>query len=140
MTFVDTRSPRQKHRGPAQRYVLDGPVILLRKVNFKKIPPGIIGMIQQTNLRPKELEGDQPWFPSGYVAAEQPRNLIVSKALLDATLGYAIADNDTGEILREFKKSDYIEADAVHKSAKVGLRMEVDLEPDAEDDEDEDDA
>ena len=96
------RQQNIKHRGPAQVRVIDRDVILLRKVNFRKMRPGIVEKIAQTALRPNDYEGDQPWFGDGYVAGEQPRDALLSAAIMEATTGFAIARTDSGEILAEF--------------------------------------
>jgi hypothetical protein len=128
-----------KLRGPAQRTVLDGDVILLRKVNFKKMPPGILERIKNTNLRPKELEGDQPWFLDGYVAGEHPRDIGVTKEIMKATQGFAIAKTETGEIMAEFSKTDVVKAENTAHSAKVTLALNVDLPDEEEEIEEEED-
>lgn len=117
-----------KHKGPAQNRVLDNDVILLRKVDFKKLGPGIVGMLQVTNLRAGEPEGDFPWFLDGYVAAEQPRDIGISRALLDATEGFAIARTDSGKILAEFETSDLVRASRIAESAKAEMAVNIMVE------------
>lgn len=126
-------------RGPAQRRVLDGDVILLRKVNFKKLGAGMVDRLRNTNLRAGEPEGDMPWFLDGYIAAEQPRDYLVSVALLGATKGFAIARTDTGDILAEFGTGDLVRASKIADSAKAELAVDVMLreEDRPSDDEDE---
>ena len=119
-----------KLRGPAQKTVLDGDVILLRKVNFRKMPGGIVERIRNTNLRPKELEGDQPWFLDGYVSGEHPRDVAVSREILKATEGFAIAKTETGEVMTEFSRNDVEKAERVTHSAKVTLAIDVELPTD----------
>lgn len=130
-----------KHRGPAQHRVLDGDVILLRKVSFKKLGAGIVERLRATNLRAGEPEGDQPWFLDGYVAAEQPRDIGMSRALLTATKGFAIARTDNGDILAQFDVNDYVRASEIAGKAKAELAVGVMLEegdaPDEDDEEDE---
>lgn len=135
------RTSAISHRGPSQRRVLDADVILLRKVNFKKLGGGIVDMLRNTNLRAGEPEGDMPWFLDGYVAAEQPRDYMVSVALLGATKGFAIARTDNGEILAEFGTGDLVRASKIASSAKAELAVDVMLEAGdrpSEDDEEED--
>lgn len=127
-----------KHRGPAQVRPVDKDVILLRKVNWKKMRPGIIDKIANTSLRPGEKEMTFPWFSDGYVAGEQPRDALVSRAIMEATEGFAIARTDSGEILAEFKKDQVVEAEAVTHGAKTQLAIDVTLNGE-DDDEGEDD-
>lgn len=130
------RTSSVKHRGPAQKRVIDADVILLRKVNFRKLGPGLVDRIASTALRPKEYEGDQPWFPDGYVAGEQPRDAMLSAAIMNATEGFAIARTDSGEILAEYGKNDVVKASEITRSAKVQLAFDVALDSkDEEEDE-----
>jgi len=122
LKLADSRSI--KHKGPAQNRVLDNDVILLRKVDFKKLG-GVVGILQVTNLRPGTPEGDMPWFLDGYVAAEQPRDIGVSRALLEATEGFAIARTDSGEIIANFKTSDLVKASRIAQSAKAELAVNI---------------
>lgn len=119
------RKENINHRGPAQKRVLDADVILLRKVNFKKLGRNLVEMLRLTNLRAGEPEGDMPWFLDGYVAAEQPRDKEMSMALLEATKGFAIARTDTGDILAEFETKDYIRASEIALNAKAELAVNV---------------
>ena len=114
-----------KHRGPAQRRVLDNDVILLRQVDFKRLKGGLVDMLAKTPLRAGEPEGDFPWFPEGYIAAEQPRDYQMSVALLGATKGFAIAATDTGEILAQFKKSDYVKAWEIADKAQASRAVNI---------------
>lgn len=128
-----------RHRGPAQKRVLDGDVILLRKVNFRKIGDGIVDLISKTALRPGEYEGDQPWFLDGYIAGEQPRDALISKSIMENTTGFAIARTDSGDILAEFGKNEIVKAENVTHSARVELAVDVALaQAEAEEAEDED--
>jgi len=128
------------NRGPAQKRVLDSDVILLRKVNFKKLGAGFVDLLRYTPLRPGEPEGDMPWFPDGYIAAEQPRDYLVSVAILGATKGFAIARTDTGEILAEFETKDLERASNIASKAKAELAVAVMLsEGDTPEEEGEDD-
>ena len=119
------RTSSVRHRGPAQVRVIDRDVILLRKVNFRMLGPGLIDRIAKTALRPKEYEGDQPWFLDGYVAGEQPRDAMLSAAIMKATTGFAIARTDSGEILAEFGKDQVVEASRITDTAKVQLAIDV---------------
>lgn len=116
-----------RHRGPAQKRVLDGDVILLRKVNFRSMGDGIVDRIRNTRLRGKELEGDQPWFLDGYITGEQPRDGLVARAIMTSTEGFAIARTDSGEILAEFGKNEASRAEQVTHGARVELAVDVAL-------------
>ena len=114
-----------RHRGPAQKRVLDGEVILLRKVDFKKLGRNIVDMLRVTNLRAGEPEGDMPWFLDGYIAAEQPRDYMISVALLEATQGFAIARTDTGDILAEFETKELARASEIATTARVEMAVDI---------------
>lgn len=133
------RESAVKQRGPAQKRVLDNDVILLRKVNFKKLGPGLTDVLRNTSLRPGEPEGDMPWFLDGYIAAEQPRDYMVSRALLDVTRGFAIARTDNGEILAEFATADLPRAADIASKAKVEMAVGVLLNEGDKPSDDEDD-
>ncbi len=113
------------HRGPAQTRVLDNDVILLREVSFRKLGAGITDMLRQTHLRAGEPEGDQPWFAEGYVAAEQPRDYMISVALLEATTGFAIARTDNGEILAHFEVKEYGKAADIASKARIDMAVNI---------------
>lgn len=119
------RTSSVKYRGPAQVRVIDRDVILLRKVDFRVLGAGMVERIANTALRPKEYEGDQPWFHDGYVAGEQPRDAMLSEAIMRATTGFAIARTDSGEILAEFGKDEVVRASEITSSAKVQLAIDV---------------
>ncbi len=114
-----------QHKGPAQKRVLDNDVILLREVNFKKLGPGLTDTLRTTHLRAGEPEGDQPWFVDGFVAAEQPRDYNMSVALLNATLGFAIARTDNGEILAQFPVNEYVKAADIANKAKIDMAVNI---------------
>jgi hypothetical protein len=118
--------------------VLDRDVILLRKVNFKKLGRNFVDTLASTNLRAGEPEGDMPWFLDGYVAAEQPRAYQESVALLEATEGFALARTDTGSILAEFGVGDYVKASDIANKAKAEVAVNIMTEAKADDDEGDD--
>jgi hypothetical protein len=117
-----------KHRGPAQIHALDNDVILLRQVDFKRLGPKIVDMLRRTDLRPGEKEGDMPWFLDGYVSVEQPRDMPMSEALLKATIGYALARTDTGEILAEFERDQFARASKIQEKSQSELAVQILLE------------
>lgn len=124
------RPANLKHRGPQQKSVLDGDVILLRKIDITKIGGGVYDKIRNASLRQGELEGDQPWFLENYVAGEQPRDAMVSRAIMQATTGFAIARTDSGEILTKFGKNDVVRAEDATHSARITLAVDVELDAD----------
>lgn len=135
-----TTSRNIRHRGPQQTRVLDRDVILLRRVDFKKMGAGIVERLAQTALRPKEYEGDMPWFPMGYIAGEQPRDALITQSIMQNTIGFAIARTDSGEIIKEFSKNEGPRAEQVTHSARIELAVDVALREsedsgDTEDDE-----
>lgn len=116
------------HRGPQQKRVLDGDVILLRKVDFRKMGAGVVEKIAQTALSPGIKEGDQVWFLDGYVAGEQPRDALIAAAIMEHTLGFAIAMTDSGDIIKEFGKTEAVRAEEVTHAATARLAVEVVLD------------
>lgn len=128
-----TRSIR--HRGPAQKRPIDADVILLRQLDLRKVGAGIIDKIANTNLRPGEKEKEFPWFADGFVAGEHPRDAMVARAITEATIGFAIARTDSGEILASFGKDEVERAENVTHGAKVELAIDVMLGEEKADDE-----
>lgn len=117
-----------KHLGPQQKRVIDNDVILLRKIDPRKMA-SLMAQLKATQLAPNEPEGDMPWFVDNYVACEHPRSMDMSKALLDATVGYAIARVDTGEILMDVGPSnkDYQKAYDISQNVTVENAISVAL-------------
>ncbi len=73
-------------------------------------------------------EGDEPYFPD-FVDANFPRDFDVTDSVVDATTGYAIAD-ESGEIIARFEgdrdgKSAYQRAQEAAAGAKVTLALEL---------------
>lgn len=122
-----------RHRGPGQKRVLDGDVILLRKVNFAGIGPGFVERIGNTALRPGEYERDMPWFTEGYIAGEQPRDAMITNAIMQNTTGFAIARVDDGSIITSFNRNEAEKAERVTHSARVELAVDVALSQAEED-------
>jgi hypothetical protein len=114
-----------KDRGAAQVHTVDGDVILLRKVDFKQLGPGLTDLLRNTDLRPGDKEGDRPWFPDGFVAANHPRDMDMSLALANNTLGYAIARVDTGDVLHEFAHDQLQRASRIAERAKAELAVDI---------------
>lgn len=99
------------HYDPQRFGRLANAVIVLRKVNVNKLlkretPTAdtaweLIGKGQvQLHLR----EDDLPWYEQGLIVNEQPRDEKVARDIAKATLGFAIARSDTGEILKVYGK------------------------------------
>jgi hypothetical protein len=131
------RTSSIRHRGPQQKRVLDGEVILLRKVNFRKMGAGIVDRLAKTALRRDEYEGDMPWFGDGYIAGEQPRDALMTRTIMENTIGFAIARTDSGEILAEFDKNEVARAEEITHNAKSNLAIDIVLKQ-SENDENED--
>lgn len=116
-----------KHRGPQQERVMDKDVILLRKLNKRAMGPDLMNILSNTRLGGDIKEGDQDWFLDGYVAADQPRDVMMSQLIAEHTTEYAIARTDSGEILATFPKRDFKRADHVARSARVELAVDIAL-------------
>lgn len=113
------------HRGPQQKRVLDGDVILLRKIN-----PAVLGRPLHEALRGTQLgggnkEGDQDWFLDNYLAADQPRDSNTTKAIIDATVGYAIARTDNGQIIASFNAKEGRRASIIADTARAELAVDI---------------
>ena len=97
------------HYDPQKFGRLKDPVIVLRKVNIKKLsfratptsetPWELIGKGQlQLHVRESVL----PWYADGFIVNGQPRDERVARDIAKGTIGFAIARSDTGEILQKF--------------------------------------
>jgi hypothetical protein len=126
-----------KHRGPAQTRVLDNDVVLLRKLDVRRMGSALMEILYRTRLGGDIKEGDQDWFLDGYVAADQPRDAAMSQAIAENTIGFAIARSDNGEILATFPKNEFRRADEIARTARVELAVDIAMrEFDDEGDED----
>lgn len=121
-----------RHRGPQQTRVLDRDVILLRKVDLRAMGDGVTRKLADTQLAPREYERDMPWFRDGYIAGEQPRDALLTQAIMQNTLGFAIAKTDSGEIVAEFDRDEAARAEKVTHSATVTLAIDVALKGEEE--------
>lgn len=125
--------------GPAQVMPMDRDVLVLRKVNWKRIPAGIIDMLATSDIAPGIPESRMPWFADGYVANDSARHAQISKYLIEATIGFAVARTDNGEIIKTYKKDELAAADFAVANARTELAVLVDLaDEDALEDEDDD--
>ena len=115
-----------RHKGPQQTRVLDNDVVLLRKLDTRKMG-NLMNVIAGTRLGGDIREGEQDWFLDGYVAADQPRDNMMSQAIAAHTIGFAIARSDNGEILATFPKEEFLRADEVARTARVELAVNVAL-------------
>lgn len=124
-----------QHRGAAQIHALDNDVILLRKVDFKRLGPNLTEMLRNTDIRPGEKEGDQAWFLEDYITVEHPRDYQMSVEILNATVGYGLARTDTGEVLAEFERDQFERASRVaakSQNREVTVNILLDDEAEAE--------
>lgn len=105
------------HFDPQKFGRLRDPVIILRKVNVSKLQKRetptadtaweLIGKAQlQLHLREDAL----PWYEQGFVVNDQPRDEKVARDLAKATIGFALARSDTGEILKAYGPSELDQA------------------------------
>lgn len=131
--MVKTRT-RNKITGPAQVTPLSRDVIVLRKINWKKIPGGIIAKIAEAQLEPGQPEEEMPWFSKGYIANDQPHSPAITEFIIRNTKGFAIARVDTGEIIRTGTIDDLETFDQAVSRARVQLSIDVDLDGDEEED------
>jgi hypothetical protein len=130
---------KSKVKPPQQITVLSRDVAVLRKIDMRfpkvsdKARKNLVEMLRLTQLEPNVPEGEMPWFADGYISNDMPRDFIITQAIMGATLGFAVARTDTGEILREYGKDELAKADRAVANVKPQLAIEVDIED--EDDE-----
>ena len=121
------------HFDPEKVGRLNRPVIVLRKVNIAKLstrptptsdsPWELIGKGQvQLHLREDQL----PWYAEGLIVLDQPRDEKVARDIMKATIGFAIARTDTGEILKAYPPDAL--KDAIADAASVTLSIRPVLE------------
>lgn len=106
--------------------------IMLTKVNtrpLKVIENGSSAWIRigggQLSLH--ETEAMFPWMDMGYVVTDQPRTVVLTTLIAQNTIGYAIADTRTYEVVANFKT--YGEALSACEKANAGLQFGVEEEP-----------
>lgn len=138
MSLLTQAKKGNKVTGPAQVMPMDRDVLVLRKINWKKIPVGIIEMLADSDIAPGVPEKRMPWFADGYVANDSARHAEISKYLIAATLGFAVARTDNGEIVKTYKKDELAQADYAVANARTELAVLVDLADEVDEDEDED--
>lgn len=116
------------HYDPQKFGRLNKPVIVLRKVNPRKLQKRetptadtameLIGKAQlQLHLREDAL----PWFADGFIVNDQPRDEKVARDIMKATIGFALARTDTGEILKAYGPDDMDQA--IEDAAGVQLTL-----------------
>lgn len=109
---------------------LDPTLIVLRRVDAARLSvrqnPNadttmeLIGKgYAKQGLEEKELA----WFRDGLILNDQPRTSGVTDEIMGATLGFAVARTDTGEVLREFGPDGLGAAEAAIAGAKVTLQV-----------------
>lgn len=79
-----------------------------------------------------EHERAFPYIRQGYVDADWPRAVAYSEAIRDATVGFAVAD-ENGVVQRTYKTLEA--AEAARANAKVVLAVDLPDEPEATGDE-----
>lgn len=105
------------HYNPEKFGRLSKAVVVLRKVNINKLlkretPTAdtaweLIGKGQvQLHLK----ESDLPWYEQGLIVLDQPRDEKVARDIMKATLGFAVARSDTGEVLKAYGPNGLSEA------------------------------
>lgn len=137
--LIDAAKRGNKVSGPAQVLPLDRDVLVLRKINLKKVPAGIIEMLAEGNIAPGVPEYKMPWFSQGYISNDLARHPQVSKWITrEVTKGFAVARTDTGEILKTYTVDELAAADYAVENARTELAILVNLEDEVEDEDDED--
>lgn len=120
------------HYEPEKFGRLNKPVVVLRKVNTKRLDVRatadadtameLIGKGQvQLHLREDSL----PWLAQGYVINDQPRDEKVARDIVKATIGFALARTDTGEIMKKYGADGLGEAEADARSVKLTMSAAI---------------
>jgi hypothetical protein len=107
---------------------LSKPLVVLRKVDFDKLGPASTQMIFDTDVSYLVSEGDLAWTRDGYVLNDQPRLFELTKEIMGATLGFAVAKSDTGEIIARYGPDGLKAAEAAVKGAKVQVVTDIEIE------------
>jgi hypothetical protein len=121
---------------------LDKPIIVLRKLNTAPLSvkpnrnaPSPLQRIGNGYIEQGVTESETTWFAQGYVINDQPRSSVLTDLVMKHTVGFALADTRTGEILREGGPGTLGAMEAMASSAKVQVSMEIaGLDEDAEED------
>lgn len=131
------------HFDPQKFGRLNRPVVVLRKVNINKLQKRetptadtaweLIGKGQlQLHLREDAL----PWYADGLIVNDQPRDEKVARDIHKATIGFAIARSDTGEVLKVYGPDGMDEAIADAAGVQLMLKPIITkVESEAEEDE-----
>lgn len=109
---------------------LDPTLIVLRRVDVAKLSRRIPGqpdttmeMIGKGYAKQGLVESHLTWFKDGLILNDQPRTSIVTDEIMNATLGFAIARTDTGEVIRTFGADGMAAAQAAVAGAKITLEV-----------------
>lgn len=111
---------------------LDKPIIVLRKVDVaplsvkpNKRAPSIMERIGAGYIEQGVEEKETVWFAQGYVINDQPRASVLNDEIMQHTLGFAIADSRTGEIVSEGGPESLGQMEAAANSAKTTVTVNV---------------
>lgn len=120
------------HYDPQKLGRLNKPVIVLRKVNVKKLqrretrdastPWELIGRAQvQLHLREDAL----PWYEQALIVNDQPRDEKVNRDIEKATIGFAVARSDTGEVIATYGPDGLAEAEETAASVRLSIKPQI---------------
>ena len=119
-------------------------VIVLRKVNTKplqvRVTRGASTAWELIGAAQPELhvwEKNLPWMRQGFVVNDQPRDEKVARDIHKATIGFAVARTDTGEILQTFGPNELGKAEEAASSVQLVLQpavIPVEVDEDEQDD------
>lgn len=125
-------TPPSIHYDPQKFGRLRDPVIVLRKVNVKKLqrretPTADTAweLIGKGQLQLHVKESSLPWYEQGLIVVEQPRDEKVSRDIMKATLGFAIARSDTGEVLKAYGPDGLLEAIGDANSVTLSIKPQI---------------
>lgn len=119
--------------------VLSKDLIVLRRIDMEALDyktgespeeESSLELIGKTNLNPDYKERDMPWFLSGYVANDHPRDSMLNEEIVANTFDFAVARPDTGEILAS--GLTLAKAESAVKGAKVRLSVDIEIDADEE--------
>lgn len=120
------------HFNPKQFGRLSQPVIVLRKVNIAKLqtqptPTSSTAweLIGKGHVQLHVREERLPWYAQGLIVNDQPRDEKVARDIVKATIGFAIARTDTGEVLKVYGPNDLEKAQTDAKNARMSIKADI---------------
>ena len=133
------------HFDPEKFGRLKDAVLVLRKVNINKLqhranPQADTAweLIGKGQVQLHLYEYQLPWYKDGFIINDNPRDEKVARDIMKATIGFALARSDTGEVIKVYGPSEmqaaYDDAASVTLTIKPILTRLAQTAPDESDD------